>query len=532
MAADHNVLPRLSFTFDEWLRTTSRAMHVRSAGLKALDILVDAYIRTPSPNNLRFLRNALQRWKQEHGGESAWRANKRNAESHSFERLDAEINGKGDTDTLLATPDFMAPAMINARLGVIYLFGNLYSDPQYFKIATGGVIDLANAGLGFANSLMHGNVRSGPSVAKTVLSQAVKDPLTAQAAKLDEKRNQSQHPKLPQEQQRTVTSQQLQQLDGNAGPSDAGSQAQRQRISEQLQAADEIIAREIEKQTDGAPEKEEKKTALDKYADGAWEQAPGKLRALYDFLAGTYLGHVAPYISGGLATLGGVIQAIEAGVTRWSEYAHSRGVLLLPGYPGTVVQSIRGAMDVSVGAGVFKTLKGSVSLVATGLSAGSAGAIASLVLSLVEILVTVRWRLYDLKRMQAFFAQAKHHWLHRQLPDAIQHRPIAFNSWFRRYALHTPAISALALNSGICGDKMRFLQMFTPSHEAIPQSAFDAGVLYVDELKEWSSRYLETVGYKFSSDDDLISALIKPGYRPPEGFMEKRVWPALKGFIG
>ncbi|MGF6483751.1 hypothetical protein [Paraburkholderia sp. JPY419] len=37
MAADRNVLPRLSSTFDEWLRTTSRAMHVRSASLKALE---------------------------------------------------------------------------------------------------------------------------------------------------------------------------------------------------------------------------------------------------------------------------------------------------------------------------------------------------------------------------------------------------------------------------------------------------------------------------------------------------------------
>ncbi|MEX3899888.1 hypothetical protein [Paraburkholderia sp. BR10954] len=117
MAADHNGLPRLKFTFDQWLRTNSRAMHVRSANLKALDILVDAYIRTPSPNNLRFLRRALQRWKQEHGAESEWPASKRNAENRSFERLDAEINGKGDTDSVLATPDFMAPAIVNAQLG-------------------------------------------------------------------------------------------------------------------------------------------------------------------------------------------------------------------------------------------------------------------------------------------------------------------------------------------------------------------------------------------------------------------------------
>jgi hypothetical protein len=71
------------------------------------------------------------------------------------------------------------------------------------------------------------------------------------------------------------------------------------------------------------------------------------------------------------------------------------------------------------------------------------------------------------------------------------------------------------------------------TQQRVPAScAFDAGVLYVDELKEWSSRCLEIVGYKFSSNGDLVSTLIKPGYRPPEGFGEKRLWPALKGFIG
>ncbi|SAL03692.1 hypothetical protein AWB78_06657 [Caballeronia calidae] len=54
--------------------------------------------------------------------------------------------------------------------------------------------------------------------------------------------------------------------------------------------------------------------------------------------------------------------------------------------------------------------------------------------------------------------------------DALHTRPIAYNSWFKRYAVPIPALSVLTLNSGICGDKMHFLAMFKDNETIVTQT--------------------------------------------------------------
>jgi hypothetical protein len=92
-------------------------------------------------------------------------------------------------------------------------------------------------------------------------------------------------------------------------------------------------------------------------------------------------------------------------------------------------------------------------------------------------------------------------------------------------------LAMLALNSGICGDKMHFLQMFQDDTRVISQASFDAGVKYVDELKIWSSGYLKDAGFNFVSNDAMTTGLIKlaTSHQDPDESVVKRV---LFGFLG
>lgn len=70
-------------------------------------------------------------------------------------------------------------------------------------------------------------------------------------------------------------------------------------------------------------------------------------------------------------------------------------------------------------------------------------------------------------------------------------------------------LSVLALNTGITGNKMLFLRMFQTDNQIVSQSQFDAGVSYLDGLKDWGSGYLADCGFQFSSEDNMIKGLLK-----------------------
>jgi hypothetical protein len=95
-----------------------------------------------------------------------------------------------------------------------------------------------------------------------------------------------------------------------------------------------------------------------------------------------------------------------------------------------------------------------------------------------------------------------------------------------------PALSVLALNSGVCGDKMHFLKMFKDDNAVITQAAFNAGVGYVDELNVWGSKFLGDAGYSFSSEDPVVTGLLKlaQSHTAPTGKGGK-AWNAALGFL-
>lgn len=469
---------------DEWLKRTHSVLHRRSASLKALDHAIEWYHRLPTSSQLTRVQLAFDAWKQDKGPNEAWRKNDRNG-SGALTLLDQQLRGEGDTDVAGGAPAFMAPALAQARLGILYLFANTKIDDSVLALAMTGAIDTARAGLPLAPKS-----NQDAKLAGTVLSIGQK-PVGLVAGALEERLPFSWNPATPSVPKPAAP--------GPGFFSQAGLKLAYQTIRAKVE---EALARlwSMVKEKVGEIRRDPGGAALD--------LLPPLLRALADQMVRRLWLEAAPFVGAGLELAKGVCNLIDAGIARFREWMAGKGVQILNGHPGTIVEAIRRAMSMNVCEGLYGTLKGGLSL---GMQFASAGAsvIVSAVANLLETLAKTVMRAFEVIRMKMFVTQAQTHWNTRDQTDALHTRPIAFNAWFRRYAIGAPALSVLALNSGFCGDKMHFLAMFRDDGAVIGQNEFNAGVAHVDSLKAWGAGYLREARYSFSSDDPTVRGLLK-----------------------
>ncbi len=99
-------------------------------------------------------------------------------------------------------------------------------------------------------------------------------------------------------------------------------------------------------------------------------------------------------------------------------------------------------------------------------------------------------------------------WRGRNAGDALHKRPFEFTHWYRKSALNSPALAILTLNSGICGDKMVYLSMFTDEGRQISTTDFQQGARFLDNLKPWGAEYLGNSGYSFRSSSEMVGKLL------------------------
>src|SRR6185312_10598503 len=141
---DTGVRPRLPFEtettmattlvqFDDWIKHTESLGARRSDELRALDTALRAYQADKSAAALTRVKNALNAWKKTQGAGDAWKKSRRNKDGY-VELLTTQVEKGGDTDQAWGTtPNFMHENLINARLGVIYLFSHLTVSPRILK---------------------------------------------------------------------------------------------------------------------------------------------------------------------------------------------------------------------------------------------------------------------------------------------------------------------------------------------------------------------------------------------------------------
>lgn len=502
----------------DWMKMTSATLRKRSAELKALDLAIQKYERTPSQASLIELVEAFDRWKLAHGNGEEWRDSARNANKYA-DMLDQQIKGIGDTDVALGMPSFMEPALVNSRLGVLYLYSKLECNDM-FKVLVEGAIDITTASLDYSAD----DARPAIERAKSALEKG--QGTIGDAAKLAEEKVRARI-KAREGKPSEVSSAIL--LDSNPPPPPSAFQKVWTEIREKIYSIAQKLLEMARAQWEGL--KVKMQWAKANPGDTLMNITPGLLRKLCDFLTGHLLAAAAPFIGAGLDIAKGVANTIDAGLTKFREWSQAKGVELVIGHPGTIAEAIRRAMWFNVGKGLYDTLKGGANL---GLQFASQGAasIVNLVWSIVEALAKTIWKLVEIARMRGVFAQAREFWNQRNQPGAIHLHPIQFNAWFKSHALMLPALPVLVLNTGICGDKMHFMKMFTDDKSIVTQASFDAGCRYIDSLKAWGSQYLGDTGFGFTSDDPVVEGLIDlAGKHEVEQGTADRVWKAVLGFL-
>ena len=146
----------------------------------------------------------------------------------------------------------------------------------------------------------------------------------------------------------------------------------------------------------------------------------------------------------------------------------------------------------------------------------------------------VVWRLVECNRIKSFCKEAGEHWRQNNGIDFAS-KPFAFNAWYRKASLCIPAIPILTLNTGICGDKMVWLQMFSErsgNSNVISQNEFDRGVSYIDgHIRPWGASYLEKCSYGFSSSKSDVGAYIEHAKSHTYSEPEHQAWKVFKQLV-
>ena len=486
---------RKLIAYSQWKKVTYRRFKSRSHLLKAVDSALERYekacegLSVEAAASSRYhsdVNNAFTAWKASKGVGDAWKHSQRDGNRY-FTLLDNQLKGVGDTDRALGVVDFLCDEMVHARLGALYLFSRLECDDSMFSVALEGSLDITKSSLDYADVSYD---QTKLNVASTVADLGVKKAESAILAREGKKSKTSSSELL-------VTVQPP--------------------MSERLRNIWELIRNKVLEYS--AKIIEAIKRKLDDIRDKVVNVASNPveaimdnlgtiLRKLVDSLTSRFLADAAPFIGASLDIVGGILNTFDAGVTKFKEWLNGREVLLSSGHITVIVESIKRAMTLSIGSGLYATLKGGINLGSQFMTAG-ASAIISLISSIIEAVVKTVWKIIEIGRMRAFFKEARGHWESKQRADALHRRPIAFNQWFKSYSLSLPVLSVLALNTGITGNRMLFLQMYKSDTKIISQSQYDKGGSYLDGLKNWGSGYLEDTGFNFSSADPVVEGLLK-----------------------
>lgn len=457
--------PLRVMTCEQWKLLTWTRWNPRSIKLKAIDRALEGYETDKGQGAFLRVEGAFSDWVSAKGGMEGAKHSIRNKKG-AVEYLAAQLAGEkvripGDL------PEFMEAGMENARLGVLYLFQNIRVKPDIFSMVLQGGLTVVGGALQCADAVPNSGDLSNLESVKVTGEQLLRsNPL-----------------RVPP----------------NTSASDVG------KINSALTNVTHKLVAGTGELFSGIDVGDVAATVVN------------TLKGLVKTLANLFLEQAAPFISGGMEIVGGLTRVTEAVVDLVKTWYRGRGVNLMQGHPTVIASSLKWSMARSLFTGIYETLKGVagtiMDAVGTFVTAGTATAVMKVVTIIYGILETIAklaFKLFETLLMDKFCRTAKEFWAQKDQPDAFHKSPTQFNRWYKKWAMPFPALAALTLNSGWCGDKMRFLRMFKDDDQIISQDQFDQGVMYIDgQLKPYASKYLEEAGYGFRSEDPTISAMIK-----------------------
>jgi hypothetical protein len=144
----------------------------------------------------------------------------------------------------------------------------------------------------------------------------------------------------------------------------------------------------------------------------------------------------------------------------------------------------------------------------------------NIIATLIETVYLFTRRQMKLSIMRGIFLDARDFWLRYTMDNnltktfalsegdrkpLIENNSDDFFTVFSDAMISIPELTALVLNSGICGDKMHFLNMLSmaaPDHKMTEhdKKSFQEGLDYVKDLKNYSANLLRNSPYIFDSE--------------------------------
>lgn len=495
--------------YDTWMQDTARFGLRRSPELVAVDQAFLTHEKLGTPASKQGLERAFEAWKTKAGPGEAWRKSSRN-HKRAADRLAVLLQGGADDDTAFhmgRVPDFMHEDLINARLGVLYLFSRLSVAPGLFTLVLDSGLDIAGQAMDLGGA-SQADQKTFKSVSGKV-SKVAKPLGSAVEKKIENKifaPTQPQNMSLPQGAPpsipagpRVVSSEKIQQEAASIGA----------RITQVGQAIMAKIQEWFDMLVDKVVGILEKKF-------GTLAGIAATVKSLVLALVKIVAKQAAPFVGAGLDLAKAVGETLKAAVTRFRTWADGKKVEIALGHPSTVVDSITRAMTASLFQGLWGVLKGAGGIAMQATSFGGA-TIVNMVIAAGELLIKFIWKLAETLHFNRFCTSARGHWEAQSGGDGLHRRPFAFNEWYRTAALNHPLIAILTLNTGICGDKMRYLAMYAPGGQQISTEQFQAGVRHLDNLKAWGSDYLSDSGFRLMSAGDALVENLVTGFATSHG---------------
>ena len=230
----------------------------------------------------------------------------------------------------------------------------------------------------------------------------------------------------------------------------------------------------------------------------------------------------------------------DAAVDAIRSWWRSRTVSILFGHPSMICDTLKSSMTGQVKKGIYNTMKASAGIALQLLLplVGSAiRAVGNMLLSIFETIYNLIEHYVVLQNIRGIAYQCQHFW---KAYKETQMQPLnarkalfhedseRFATWYCEIARTSPELIALTLNSGICGNKMEFLNMFnTDKGKLITQEQFSSGVEYVDSLKDYSTNLLIFSDYRFSSDKSDVQGYINNAQKFTRN-QENKAWKFIK----
>ena len=454
--------------YNDWMKHTASVGRPRSRELKALDAAIQAHQTQMTKTTLLAVSSKFAAWKKSHGPGAEWKSSTRNKDKY-LDLLETLLVSGADSDEAWGTvPNFMHESLINSRLGVLYLFGNLSVSPRLFNVILEGGMGIVGSAVGYAGAdLKDGGLGNAAANTASLTMPTVMVPGNV------------------------ILESSWDATKGAIGT--PGAMATLQSFATAVRRWFQNFANKV----------------IEEFKSKWHCELPAALvkSAINTACSATLSAATAGLISGALDLTKGTIASVDAAITKIRAWRSSKDVEFASGHPTTVVDTIHRAMWASIGEGLWTMLKGAANMGLTVAGAG-AGLIAGVVIAGAEMLAKLFWRLYEVAAMGRFFGEAAEHWRNRDSADALHLQPFRFSRWYRKHVLLAPALTVLTLNSGICGDKMTYLSMFRDDASQISSAEFQRGVEHLDGLKVWGVEYLKNCGFSFSSGNDMVSRLV------------------------